>query len=371
MHLDSIEVFHVALPLRRPQSTPAGPADTLQTVLVRVESGEAVGWGEASPGNAPVAGGEWAAGVFTCIRDWLAPAAVGREFESGNALQERLAAFRGNRFAKAALDLAWWDLSARIAGKPLHQLLDGQREAVELGVAFDQMETVEELFAAIGKAFEAGFARVELKVRPGWDVHMLNAVRQEFPTQTIHVDIEGAMRLDHSELLCRMDDFMLAMIEQPLCADDFVGHAMVQEMIRTPVGLDESIATPEQAHIAIDLKSAQWINLKPGRVGGLTPATEIHDACRDASMPCWVGAMPQSAIGFRAAVALATKSNCSYPADFVASEELFERDLADPPVPVRDQTEGLLRIPLWSEPGIGVQPDPELLERLCLARAKL
>jgi O-succinylbenzoate synthase len=361
----------VALPLCRPQPTPAGPADSLETVLVRMQSGEAVGWGEASPGNAPSAGPEWAAGVFGCVRDWLAPAVVGREVESGSALQERLASFRGNQFAKAALDTAWWDLSARLAGKPLHQLLGGQREGIEVGTGFDQMESIDEFFAAIAGAFESGFARVELKLRPGWDINMLNAVRHEFPTQTIHADVEGALSLGHMEILCRMDDFMLAMVEQPLPADDLVGHAMVQDTIRTPVCLDESITTLEQADMAIELKSGRFINIKPGRVGGLTPAVGIHDACQKAGIPCWLGAMPQTALGFRAGVALAAKANFTYPADFIASDGLLEQDLAEQPLPVRDETDAVLRIPLWSEPGIGAVPNPDLLEKSCLARAKV
>jgi len=371
MRIDSIELFHVALPLRRPMKTPAGPADALETVLVRMESGQAVGWGETSPGNAPSAGAEWAAGVFTCLRDWLAPAVVGQVIDSGESLQQRLAPFRGNRFAKAGLDTAWWDLNARMADKPLHQLLDGQREAVEVGVGFDRMETIDELFTKLAQAFDAGYARVELKLRPGWEVNMLNEVRHEFPTQRIHVDVEGDLRLDHMEILCRLDDFMLAMVEQPLPADDLVGHAMVQDTIRTPVCLDESVTTPEQADMAIELKSGQYVNLKAGRVGGLTPAVTIHDACHNGCIPCWVGAMPQSAVGMRLGLALAAKKNCTYPADFLASDELFEHDLAEPPVPVREETDGVLRIPLWSGPGIGVEPDAELLEKSCLARVKV
>ncbi len=371
MQIDAVEVFHVGLPLRRPQPTPAGPADRLQTVLVRMQSGGAAGWGEASPGNAPSAGAEWAAGVFACVRDWLAPAVVGRAFDSGQALQEGLAAFCGNQFAKAALDTAWWDLHARTRDAPLHRLLDGRREAIEVGVGFDQMETIDELLDAMTKAFEAGFARVELKLRPGWDVNMLNVVRQEFPIQTIHADIEGTMRLENMELLCRMDDFSLAMIEQPLPADDLVGHAMVQETVRTPICLDEAVTTPEQADMAIELQSCKFINVKPGRVGGLSPAVAIHDACHHGCIPCWVGAMPQTAVGVRVGLALAAKANFTYPADYAPPEELFEQDLGEVPLPVRDGREGVLRVPLWSESGIGIDPDPRLLDKLCLARAKI
>jgi O-succinylbenzoate synthase len=370
MQIESIEVLHVALPLRQPMNTPNGPCDALETVLVAIQSGGVVGWGEASPGNAPSAGAEWAAGVFACVRDWLAPALVGKVIDGGDALQEQLAGFQGNRFAKAALDTAWWDLNARMAGKPLSQLLGGKREAVEVGVGFDQTDSIDDFFAAIGAAFDAGYARVELKMRPGWDVNMLNAVRHEFPTQTIHVDVEGALTLNHLEILCRLDDFMLAMVEQPLPADDLVGHAMVQETIRTPVCLDESITTPEQADMAIELHSGKYVNVKPGRVGGLTPAVAVHDGCHDGCIPCWVGGMPQSAIGARLGIALAAKPNFSYPADFFASGELFAQDVAEPPVPVR-KDDGVLRVPLWTEPGIGVLPDRDVLKKLCLAGATI
>ncbi|MBN2476235.1 MAG: o-succinylbenzoate synthase [Pirellulales bacterium] len=370
MQIDSIEVFHVALPRKQPQETVARPLDTLETVLVRMQSGQTVGWGEAGPGNAPVASAEWAAGVFGCLRDWLVPAISGTVVDSGDDLQQRLAPFRGNRFAKAALDTAWWDLQARLQGQPLHQLLGPERQAVEVGVTFDQMDSVDDFLSGIGRALDAGFSRVGLKLRPGWDVFMVDAVRKEYPIGTLHADAEGALGLEHMEMLCRFDDFTLAMIEQPLPADDLVGHAMVQEAVRTPICLDESITDLAQAEMALELKSCQFVNLKPGRVGGLTTALAIHNACHENCVPCWVGATPQSAIGQRFGLALAAKANCTYPADFFPSEDLLRQDLARPLVPARDQSDGKMRIQLWSEPGIGTEPDQELLDKYCLARAK-
>jgi O-succinylbenzoate synthase len=200
---------------------------------------------------------------------------------------------------------------------------------------------------------------------------MLNIVRQEFPSQRLHIDVEGDLRLEHMEMLCRLDDFMLAMIEQPLPPDDLVGHAMVQETIRTPLCLDESITSQQQADMALELHSAKYINLKPGRVGGLTPAVAIHNACHDQCVPCWVGATLQSAVGARIGLALAAKANCTYPADYHVSQETFETDLAEPPAAVRDSSDGVLRVPLWSEPGLGVEPDVALVEKHCLAKARL
>ncbi len=371
MLIEAIDIYQVALPLRQPRSTPCGPFTALETVLVRLRCDGASGWGEASPGNAPLLGPEWASSVFLGVRDWLAPRLLGGEVRTGQELQERLAPFRGNPYAKAALDTAWWDMKAKAEGKPLHQLLGNVRDAIEVGASFDRMETIDQLLEALKRVFDAGYSRVELKFRPGWDVHMLNIVRQDFPAQRIHIDVEGDLTLNHMDMLCRLDDFMLAMIEQPLAPDDLVGHAMVQETIRTPLCLDESITTPQQADMALELHSAKYINLKPGRVGGLTTAVAIHDACQAQGVACWVGAPLQSAIGMRIGLALASKANCTYPADFFVASEVFHEDLGEPLEPVRDSSDGVLRVPLWSTPGIGLEPDLAWVEKHSLAKAHL
>jgi O-succinylbenzoate synthase len=371
MQIDSIEIFHVGLPLRQPLQTGSRTFDVLETVLVRMQSGPTSGWGEASPGNAPLAGPEWAAGVFGCLRDWLAPALRATAVSSGSDLAERLEPFRGNRFAKAALDTAWWDLQARLQGQPLHQLLGAARPAVEVGVTFDRMESIEDFLGGIRQAFDDGFARVKLKFRPGWDVRMVDMVRKEFPVETIHIDCEGALGLGQFEMLCRLDDFMLSMIEQPLADDDLVAHAMLQEAVRTPICLDEGVTTVAQAEVALELHSCKFMNLKPGRVGGLTAAVAIHDLCHENCVPCWVGAVPQSTIGARHGFALAAKANCTYPADFFRSDQFLQEDLAPPLLPARDPADGKQRIVLWPEPGIGAEPDPALLEKYCIARAQV
>jgi O-succinylbenzoate synthase len=371
MHIDSLELFHVALPLRQPLRTRVKAFQSLETVLVRMRSGEAAGWGEASPGNAPLAGPEWAAGVFACLRDWLAPALCGAALDFGSELEQRLEPFRANRFAKGALDAAWWDLKARLEGQPLHELLGGSPAAIEVGVTFDQMDSPDEFLAAIARALEAGFPRVKLKFRPGWDVRMVDAVRKEFPTGTFHIDCEGALTLAHFDMLCRLDDFNLAMIEQPLGADDLVGHAMLQEAVRTPICLDEGITSVAQAELALELKSCKYMSIKPGRVGGLTPALAIDDLCVDNHVDCWLGAVPQSAIGARIGFALAARPNFTYPADFFPSDQLLEQDLAPPLLPMRDESDEKQRVRLWSEPGIGVEPAADVLEKFCIARTKV
>ena len=370
MQIDSIDLFYVALPLRTVLPTPLGPRDKLETVLVSMRSGDAVGWGEASPGVAPLAGAEWAAGAFGLLRDWLAPAVMGQSVSSGAELGKLLEPFRGNQFAKAALDMAWWDLSARMQNRPLHQLLGGTRDSVEVGPTFDRMESVDEFREQITAAVEAGFARVKLKFRPGWDVRMVDFVRKECPTATLHVDCEGGLSLGQSEILYRLEDFMLAMIEQPLPADDLVGHAMLQESLRTPICLDEGITSLAQAEVAMELKSCKYVSLKPGRVGGLTTAVAIHDLCHDHCTPCYVGAMPQTAIGGRIGFALAAKDNCTYPADFFPSDRLLVADIAEPLLPAKD-ADGRQCVRLSPGAGIGIEPDAALLERFCVGRASI
>ena len=206
--------------------------------------------------------------------------------------------------------------------------------------------------------------------RPGWEVRMVDAVRKEYPTQTIQIDCEAALNLSFFDMLCRLDDFGLEMIEQPLAEDDLVGHAMLQEAVRTPVCLDEGITTVAQADVALELKSCRYMNIIPGRVGGLTAALAIHDKCLDAHVECWVGAVPQTAVGARTGFALAAKPYFTYPGDYFPSDQILAEDLAPPLLPTREP-DGVQRVPLWSEPGLGIEPAREVLEKYCVAKAKV
>ena len=277
MQIDSVEVFHAAFPLREAVAGPNGPLDRLETVFVKMTSGETAGWSEVAPGTAPTLGPEWVGSVYAVLREWMMPAVVGSTIDSADAFEERLAPFEGNRYAKAALDMAWWDLKARLEGKPLWKLLGGTKAAVAVGVEFDRNESIDDFLSDIGRAYAAGFSRVGLKFRPGWEIPMLSAVRRDYPTQTLHIDCVAGMRLRHMDTIHRVDDFGIDLMEQPLAADDLVGHAMIQESVRTPVCLDESVTTPEQAEMALELKSCKFMNLKPARVGGFTAARAIAE----------------------------------------------------------------------------------------------
>lgn len=369
MRIDSLHVYHVAMPLLYPWRTAYGEDYVVESVLVRMQSGGDVAWGESSPLAAPCYSPEWAGGVFCCLRDWLAPAIIGQDVTSGDDLQRRLAHFKGNPFAKAALDNAWWVLEAVRKQTPLHELLGATRNAVDVGADFGVMDSTDDLLRAIAGAVEHGFPRVKLKFRPGWDIPMLAAVRKEFPTHVFHIDCNSGYRLADLDLFRRVDEFGLAMIEQPLQHDDVLDHAALQARIETPVCLDESITSLDRARQAIELGSCRYVNIKPGRVGGLNSALAIHDLCREHGIPCWVGGMLESAIGSRICTALAMLDNFTYPADIFPTSRFYARDLAQPPLDLITSSAGTPQVRCEDVPGIGAEPDAELLEEWCVQRA--
>ncbi|MBX9792214.1 MAG: o-succinylbenzoate synthase [Pirellulales bacterium] len=380
MRIDAIELFHVRMPLLEPWRTAYGEDAAAETVLARIAGDGATAWAESTPLAAPTYSPEWAGGVFAVARDWFAPALVGQRVGEPADVQTLLAHFKGNPFAKGLFDAACWMLTAELARRPLHELLGGARTPVEVGADFGVRDSIGDLLAAVAGAQAAGFTRVKLKIRRGWDLNVLRAVRQEFPALRIHVDCNGGYTLADMELLCRLDDFALAMIEQPLDGDDLVDHAHLQQQIRTPICLDESITSPRRAELAIELGSCRVINIKPGRVGGLTPALEILAAAREAGLDCWVGGMLESAIGARMNLALATCAGFTYPADLFPSARFFAQDLARPALefdtPTSSAPGGEATAPPAAPsmtplevPGTGAAPDAERLEAWTVARA--
>ena len=370
MNIDRIELFHVAMPLIYPWRTAYGEDATIHSVLCRMTSGSLAAWGESSSLAAPCYSSEWAGGVFAVAKEWLAPALIGQSIASGDELHARLAHFKGNVFAKAVLDNAWWALRAQATGKPLHVLLADAagctpRDEAPVGADFGVMDSIDDLLAAIGPAVEQSFPRVKLKFRPGWDLPMLRAVREAFPRQTFHIDCNSGYSLADLSLFHEVDELNLAMIEQPLAHDDVVDHAALQAQIRTPVCLDESISGQRQAEQAIRLASCRFVNIKPGRVGGLTIAVKIHNACQAAGIPCWVGGMLESSVGASQCVSLAMLPNFTYPADIFPSSRFYHEDLSDPPLElIRTRDGGPGVQPLARAP----EPHPQRLAKMTVQR---
>jgi len=336
MRIDRIELFHVAMPLISPWRTAYGEDSVIESVLCRMSSGSVDAWGESCPLAAPCYSSEHAAGVLGTAARWMAPQVVGHDIRTGEELQQRISIFKGNPFAKAVLDCAWWNLHSKIENRSLHELLGARRDMVPVGDDFGVLDTVDELLGKISGAVERGFPRIKLKYRPGWDLPMLRRVRQAFPSAVFHIDCNSGYTIRDLDMFRQIDELQLAMIEQPLNYDDLVDHATLQRAIRTPVCLDESIASIRHVEKALELQSCQYVNIKPGRVGGLTNAVKIHDLCRAAGIPCWVGGMLESAVGAAQCVSLAMLDNFTYPADIFPSARYYAADLADQPIVLTD-----------------------------------
>lgn len=368
MLIDRIDLYHVAMPLKYPWRTAYGDEAVIEAVFCRLASGSLYGWGESAPSAAPGYSPEWAGGVFAVARDWFGPALLGQDITSGTELQQRLARFKGNPFAKAAFDMAWWSLETQRTGKPLAELLGGTRRQVPVGADFGVMDSLDELLSAIDGAVRERFRRVKLKFRPGWDRNMLSVVRAAFPHLTVHIDCNAGYHLDDLPLFQWVDQHHLAMIEQPLRYDDLYEHGLLQRVLTTPICLDESITSVESVRTAIRWGACRYVNIKPGRVGGLTVAREIHDVCQAAGIPCWVGGMLESATGAQHCLALATLENFTYPADLFPSERFYVEDLSDPPMMLVRDAAGC---PAMNVPDRLSEPVPARLQRCTRQSATL
>ena len=366
MKIDKMEVYYVALPLLYPWKTAYGEDAAIHSVLVRMVSGGQEGWGETTPFYAPTYSPETASSAFFLIKEIFGPFVTGKEWDSAAALRNSLSIFKGNPFAKAGIEIAWWVLEARIKKVPLHRLLGGKRTLIEAGQDFGIQDSIDMLLGNIEKAVQQGFKRIKLKARPGWDLEMLRAVRGAFPKMTFHIDCNSGYTLDHLPFFKEVDKLGLAMIEQPLFHDDLVEHAELQRQIGTPICLDESVKSARDMRLAIKLKSCRYVNIKPGRVGGLQNALEIHNLARDNGIPAWVGGMLESGIGSGVNIELGALENFTYPGDLFPSERFYVEDLTEPAVRFAP---GKLGFEPSQVPGIPYAPVMERIEKRTLMKA--
>ncbi len=355
MKIQSIEIIHIAMPLLSPWTTAYGSDDVIESILVRLSDGQTSGWGETTPLRAPTYSPETARTLFVIARDFMAPLLLGQEIDSGEQLQQKLSGIKGNQFARAGFDLAWWDLYARHLQQPLWRVIGGQEAVVESGADFGVMDNIAQLLYSIEGAIEQGFKRVKLKFRPGWDFNMLSAVRQEFPDTVFHIDCNGGYSIEDLPLLRRLDEYSLAMIEQPLAHDDLIDHAKLQSQLSTPICLDESITSLHKTRKALEIGACRWVNIKPGRTGGLTPAIAINRHCAEHTVPCWMGSMLESGIGAAHCLALATLPNMAYPSDIFPWHRFYREDITTKPL----EHAQYARYVVGEDSGIGREPIAE------------
>ncbi len=365
MRLEGIELRLVRLRLREPFRISSGTTHDRRILLVRLTTDEAVGWAECVAGEAPNYSYETLATARWALTEHLAPAVVGREFADPAGVAAVLdEAAKGHRMAKAAIEMAAWDAAARAAGRSLAEQLGGQKTRVPTGVSIGLQPSMNDLLQAIEAFVAEGYLRVKLKIAPGQDVEMVRTVREHFPELPLTVDANaayGAADLDH---LAELDRLGLLLIEQPFPEDDLLLHAELQHRIETPVCLDESATSPARCREALALDACRMVNIKPGRVGGLTASKAIHDLCADADVPVWVGGMLESGIGRAHNVALASLPNVRLPGDTSASHRYWDRDLVDPPFTLNG--DGTVTVP--QTPGIGVEVDEAYLSEIEVER---
>jgi len=346
-----IEVRHLRMPLRFRFETSFGATSEKSFLLVQVFSSDgAWGVGECVAEDHPYYLPETNGTVLHVLRDFLAPLILGQSLESPEAVSGLFAGIRGHQMAKAAIEMAIWDLFARVRNEPLAKTLGGDPlRSVEAGVSIGLQPDLSSLMRRVSAEIAAGYRRIKIKIKPGHDLDLVRAIRAEFPKTPLMVDANSAYELAQAERLRSFDEFDLMMIEQPLAWDDMVQHARLQPMLRTPICLDESITSPEAAENAISIRACGIINIKAGRVGGLSSSKRIQTICAEKGIPVWCGGMLESGIGRLANVHLQSLPGFILPGDTSASARYFEEDLIEPGVEV--SKEGLIRIPLG--PGIG------------------
>jgi O-succinylbenzoate synthase len=363
MKIERIELHHIALPLVHPFETSFGRELTRPCILVAVHSGGLTGWGECTAMAGPWYSSETIGTAWHVLRDFLIPAVLGQDVGSPADVVARFQRVRGHPMARAGLENGVWDLLAQAQGVSLADLLGGQRDRVEVGVSIGIEPTLEALLDRVDEYVASGYGRVKLKIKPGWDVAVVRAVRERWPDLPLQVDGNSAYTLADAPLLRELDQFNLLLIEQPLHYDDIVDHARLQAQLRTPVCLDESIHSPDHARWALDVEACRVINIKVGRVGGLTAAQQIHDLCAARGVPVWCGGMLETNVGRATNVALATLPNFKLPGDISASARYYREDIAEPNFVLDDGS----TIAVPSGPGLGVRVVPE---RLAAARLR-
>jgi O-succinylbenzoate synthase len=353
LRIDRIVLRHLSVPLLHPFTTSFGTMREKEFLLVEVTDQDGVsGWGESVAFPEPSYNEETLRTNWHILECFLIPAAQKASLTHPGELQQHFRFVRGNNMAKAALEGAYWDLYARRQGQPLARVLGGKKPAIEVGVSIGIQSTVDHLLDKIADNIVLGYKRIKIKIKPGWDIEVVEKVRERFPTVPLMVDANSAYTLKDSVHLKQLDRFSLTMIEQPLAYDDIVDHRALQAQLETPLCLDESIHSAEDARKAIELGSCRIVNLKIGRVGGIAEAIRLHDLCQRASIPVWCGGMLESGIGRAHNIAISSLSNFVLPGDTAASANYWHEDIIEPEVTV---TNGRIMIP--DGEGIGFCPN--------------
>ena len=364
MKIERAVLREIPMRLREYFEISSGGSQDRRVLLLTLQGDGLEGWSECVAANDPSYSYETTDTAWHVLTDFVLPKIVGRVAEGPEDVLSPVSWIRGHGMAKAAVEMAAWDLAARADGVSLSRKLGGDRDAVAVGVSVGLKPNDEALHAQVQGFIDDGYARVKIKIKPGRDVEMLAGLRERFPDVPFMADANSAYRLRDAPHLRRLDALGLMMIEQPLRYDDFFEHARLQEQIETPICLDESIKSDADAALALELGSGRIINIKPGRVGGLGESIRVHDRMRGAGLAVWCGGMLESGVGRAHNVALASLPGFTLPGDISASRRYWERDIVSPEFEVHD---GCMTVPIG--PGIGVEVDVERIAHLTVREA--
>jgi O-succinylbenzoate synthase len=365
--IDAVHLREINMPLAFPFETSFGRTTTRRILLVEIEAGGLTAWGECVAGEHPYFSDECIDTAWIVTEKELAPRLVGKEIAGGGSCPELFRQVRGHRMAKAALENAVWELEAQTKRVPLARLLGGTRSVIPCGVSIGIQPSPAALMEKIAQELEAGYQRIKLKCKPGWDTKMFEAVRARWPEILLSCDANSAYRIADIDHIAEWDQFKLLMIEQPLWYDDFYFHSMLQKRLETAICLDESIRNRRDALAAIDMESCRILNIKVGRVGGFSEAIAVHNAAAERGIPVWCGGMLETGIGRTHNIALSSLENFSLPGDVSASARYWTEDIIEPEVTVSAM--GEIKVPRGVGCGFTVRRDR--IEALTVRRQTL
>lgn len=367
MKIEAITLRELQIPLVHFFETSFGRTYDRRVLLVTLHSDGLEGWGECVAGEKPYYSEEYIDGAWDVIVRYLGPSLLGKALQAGREVPPLLAQVREHRMAKGALENAAWDAEAQEKSVPLWKLLKGTQQEISCGVSIGIQDSHEQLLQKIEGELAAGYQRIKLKVKHGWDVDVLEKVRARWPNILLSCDANSAYTLKDFDHLKTFDRFTLLMIEQPLWSDDFYFHARLQKTVETSLCLDEAIRSSRDAEAALELGACRIVNIKVGRIGGFTDAIAVHDVAQHFGVPVWCGGMLESGIGRSHNVALSTLPNFKLPGDVSASKRYWKEDIIEPEVEVSPRG----TITVTDKPGRGYELREDLIERLTVRKQTL
>jgi len=367
MIISQIALYHLRMWLQSPFETSFGRSQDRECILLEARAEGLVGYGECVADKDPGYSYETTGTAWHILRDFLVPAILNQDFQSIQEVQNRIAHVRGHPMAKAGLEMVFWDLLGKSEGRNFQDLIGGKGDQVQVGVSIGIQESPDALVGVVGGYLDQGYGRVKLKIKPGRDIADVQAVRDVFPDLRLQVDANSAYDPDSALGLLPLDELNLLMIEQPLAEDDLWDHSRLQLEFKSPICLDESIVTLRHARQALEMKACRIVNIKPGRVGGLSQAIDIHDLCLAENVPVWCGGMLETGVGRAANLALASLPGFVFPGDISATDRYYAEDITNECFDLNPDS----TIDVPDMPGLGVSIDTQALKRATVNRVTI